>query len=1606
MDIKSILESLERTDSIWGLLTLTPIVGPGAVISNNLEWSSRFREGRAAFYNGEYAQAAQIFRELNEDIPRHDKFLTPARINETLCWSRLGRFAEYIQQYEPLVTQNKVYGGVALWTLVVGYCRTDNTIDAEACLKKWLEYPASQHLGKGYLLLSILQFHNGKTDEAISSFNNAWETDEDFCRRVISKRVGYNMVKALPDSEVHVEVTPKKELRIVAKDEVLSALQELLVSHAPGKYPQIVQQLSEFEYHSGYIAALEKFGDGDVDGALKLIESLIKGSRETEALLWAKADCLLAKRKWGDAIALVKCQLDDPGIPGGVLWNATCAYFNLGEYDLALNTSKKCTEAEYQTSPMAWLVQGLLSHICGNSSLRNSAIKEAGRIAGKISSSQLNHYIGLIKQIGVDLEELPSEEGFQISKVEDEQLVTKYNGIAKNARTLLNKGKPYEAANEFVQLSPESIADIPEVGDTTFKPLILPTCPARLYDYKDIFLSGVTAFQREAYEEAVQKFEDLYLKTDRSYPVAVNLASALIFTEKYSRAIDILLDIVERREYGGAYAIRNLISAFMKSERLEDAFLWFSKLLETSDKEYFNFVQMAYVAQLIGRKEDAATALFNACTINLAEPSIRLKGAAVRACLEVKDYDRAVALLKYFVKETQPPYVVAAVKRPIMPASDCKIYSQMYRQYQKFTKKHLGAIAALAYFQEVHSAREADYGTSIDTETVNALFSACVFYGQSLFQNQEFDKAHEILGQAFGILTDHSNCYKPRELSKRYSTLTKAYFDSEHYFWAQELCERGLEADSENNVLSKLQKKIEQKIEEIPDRSREAIKELAELPMSATEKTADFIGLLPKVSPLIDVLPHDFAKSRRVIKRLEDLINDLIRLESVSIVDRKKEIVRQRDTVALIERDLPLYLPRTFISALLPVLKGIRKTLEDVQSKSICPEFDLVLEPVSYYIEREASLVYKLRNIGAADVHKLRIKMAESDPSQGWAPAWEMPPVEIVKKDETLWIDWPIYFDSPPEPESVIKPQISLYFTGGSLGGEFAEQVIDYQETKLEPFMDLSVGYPVVALRPEESNKLYGRENLLRTLKTSFTRSVQNRIPFLVGVRKVGKTSILYFLSSRLTDSSLSVYVNMDTGWTNPYQLFAKRISEEIVSRIGMDLGDLSQIVTRDNLNHFLANAKRSTGITHIVLLLDEFHVVIDRIEEGSISSGFLGDLRDMYQGDQRIFSVAFADWYSIDELKSRVRAQLWADFALEPVSFLNELDTREAILSPAQGLRLNFEQDVVSRIYYWTNGYPWHIQWICSDLIDHLNTQKRYVAIPQDIDLIVQKLLINDYLFDEGICRPERLSRNSQSVIYEILETIQKSKGDICSYFDREIITNMRLPFDANQEVERMIQLEILLKARQTEELRFCSPLHAKWFEAKRQRGADVYGKSSGELSGHDEGFSITPIPEDPVSEISRKCERLKYLKSQLRTALDDEHQIFKNFEMPGEWDNACTVVCTQETWDVFIKALRNLFVEDMKSRLLKEWNDRKRYPDLNSELHSIRRRRNYVQHLNDPDNLDGKKEEERCCVRDIGKKLPTSTDEWLILQLKAIDRLIKAIETAIEQNAIVSTT
>lgn len=152
--------------------------------------------------------------------------------------------------------------------------------------------------------------------------------------------------------------------------------------------------------------------------------------------------------------------------------------------------------------------------------------------------------------------------------------------------------------------------------------------------------------------------------------------------------------------------------------------------------------------------------------------------------------------------------------------------------------------------------------------------------------------------------------------------------------------------------------------------------------------------------------------------------------------------------------------------------------------------------------------------------------------------------------------------------------------------------------------------------------------------------------------------------------------------------------------------------------------------------------------------------------------------------------------------------------------------------------------------------------------------------------------------------------------------------------------------------------------------------------------------VPQNPEKEIKSLCERLREIKNSLRLALVAESQIFENIDRPTEWTNAGVVARTKESWELFIKAMRNLFVEDMVHKL-NDWTESRRYPDLNRELHSMRLRRNYIEHS---ESEEARKEDEKCCERDLGKRLASSADDWVCLQIGVLQRLEKALLTVVD--------
>ena len=846
MKTSSLLEALNKTEYLESFLIPLPLVAAGGIISNNLDWSYKFNEAKNAYSAKDYRRSASIFSELDKSLPGYAQFLTPAKINETFCWLRIGRFLDYIEFYEPLVKKNKVYMNV-LWNLAIAYCRENQFELAIRSIDKWFDSPNERFISNGYLFKSALQFRNGRVKEATELFERALGKDKGLSARIITRFVKDIKVDTL-DSNV------------VAKEETIAALERLMIPKAPGKSPIIAQLLTEFEYQAGYIAVIEKFGDGDIDGALDIIQRVLKGNGENAPFVWAKAACLLSKREWDNASKLLHHYLDDPTVPRWVHWNAACAFFHQGEYKSAFEAMQICLESEYRTSALAWLTLALLAHLCGLANRRNQAVVEAKLL----SPRQLFYYTDTLRHIGIDLGGLPTDEIEVNQKIADHNNSQVNNEVVKKAKVWILKKDILSAAQEYSKLAPPSIVDIPEIEDATFAPAILPTCPAELYDNREFLIRGKVAYQRQAYEEAAHSFETFYSKTKESLFAAVNLGAALIQIENYSRSIEVLLKANRESSQRNTHILRNLISAYARSGRYAEAFPYFSKLLVISNKDFFNYVQEAYIADLIGQNNDVATSLYNACTENLTDLSSQLKGAAIKACLEVRDNERAKALIRYFVDDVELPYVVAGRTRPRMTARLCLTNSGMNRQYISFNVNK-DSKAAMAYFQEVHLAREFDYA---NTGQALGLVSACLFYAKSLMDNRITDKAHEVSEQGINLLIDHAEQFTTEQFDKRYCKFVEIYYRSNNYFCALDFCERALEINGGYNSILQFQKEIEQKISKISEKAREAIRELAELQLAELRKAEDLIKQLPKISQLISVLLEEFPNSKATMSGL------------------------------------------------------------------------------------------------------------------------------------------------------------------------------------------------------------------------------------------------------------------------------------------------------------------------------------------------------------------------------------------------------------------------------------------------------------------------------------------------------------------------------------------------------------------------------------------------------------------------------------------------------------------------------------------------------------------------------------------------------------------
>ena len=298
--------------------------------------------------------------------------------------------------------------------------------------------------------------------------------------------------------------------------------------------------------------------------------------------------------------------------------------------------------------------------------------------------------------------------------------------------------------------------------------------------------------------------------------------------------------------------------------------------------------------------------------------------------------------------------------------------------------------------------------------------------------------------------------------------------------------------------------------------------------------------------------------------------------------------------------------------------------------------------------------------------------------------------------------------------------------------------------------------YPTGALDPKDvqGGELYGRSGFIKRIVSSFGQARVQATYLIEGVRQMGKTSLLKFIKQNAPKHVLPVYVNLEAIQSDPERNVWNTIIEQVLRDDEVaQHATIAGPIQRKRHGDLVALARElcaASGKAYLLLLMDELHVLL---RESDNPKGVLADFRtDLNEGSNRI-SLLLADRYTLQESERKVESEYWLQLTPEALDPLDYASTQLAIEVPCQGSDIRFLPDAILRVYHWTCGYPFHVQRLVQNVLAK-NLEGPWVTVmPGDIDGAIPGLLHQDRLFQEGLCRKDRMDSELQAAIAAVLE-------------------------------------------------------------------------------------------------------------------------------------------------------------------------------------------------------------------------------------------------------------
>jgi len=245
--------------------------------------------------------------------------------------------------------------------------------------------------------------------------------------------------------------------------------------------------------------------------------------------------------------------------------------------------------------------------------------------------------------------------------------------------------------------------------------------------------------------------------------------------------------------------------------------------------------------------------------------------------------------------------------------------------------------------------------------------------------------------------------------------------------------------------------------------------------------------------------------------------------------------------------------------------------------------------------------------------------------------------------------------------------------------------------TALRPGRLAPVPNPYVVGKPlaEDDPMFFGRSDEIASIERAVTGADSGSVVVVVGHRRTGKTSLLKRLAGRLPLSCRPAFIDMQGILASNTDAFLRELALPLLPYAeGLSDGDAARSATgADMVREAVARSER-----RIVLLLDEFDDVEQKVSSGLLDGAALDQLRHLVQHNRNL-SLVLSGTHRIEELGGGLWSFLLNLATYRRIGCLGREDAEQVIREPLARLGIVCEDAAVTRAVRLTGGHPYFLQ-------------------------------------------------------------------------------------------------------------------------------------------------------------------------------------------------------------------------------------------------------------------------------------------------------------------------